>query len=113
MAGLLNLGSLGEMLDTQNTRRETRQAADAAATTKRINMTQDASRRAAGVSDQARASADASRKAQIDILSGVDGQVDKAKVAIELSNSKNPMDRLKLYMLQQTDKSYTRAGNLE
>lgn len=111
--GLLDLGALGVGLSEQDERRQNRQEADLATTTKRINLTNDATRRAAAVTDAARVTADANRRQQLEILGGVDSQIEKAKTAIALSNSKDPMDRVKLWMLQQSDKSYTRAGNLE
>lgn len=75
-------------------------------------LSEQAARESKVVSDQSMQSAEASRKQQLDILQGIDGELKKANRAIELGASDNPMDRLTLYALQQADPSYTRDGNI-
>lgn len=69
-------------------------------------------RDSAEVAARSRASAAVSRETQLDVLGGISKELEKGARAIQLSESDNPMDRLSLWMLQQSDSSYTREGNL-
>jgi len=75
-------------------------------------LSESAARESKVIADQSMQSAEASRKQQLEILGGIDGELKKANRAIELGASDNPMDRLTLYALQQADPSYTRDGNI-
>lgn len=81
-------------------------------TAKRINLTAKAKREQEVVLDQSRRSNEATWSNQLDTLSGIDLQIQKANEAIRLSDSDNPLDRIQLWAMQQGDPSYTAEGNL-
>lgn len=102
---------IGTMGDTAKTVDE-RQTKERSKRIRDIAIEQSSTRRVAAVADQAEASRSATRKKQLEVLSGVDEQLGKAKEAIRLTDSQDPMDRVQLWMLQQSDPAYTRDGNL-
>ncbi len=106
------LPTLDIALDDQAGLMLERQEAELAAMEESLMLTQDATRKVAGLNDQAQSAADDVRDSQVEIMSGIDEQIRRANIAIELSDSKNPLDHFKLYMLQQADPSYTDKGNL-
>lgn len=109
----IDLGAIASGLTTQVSL-QTKQADEEAAIKQRgLDRADAANRQIIQVNAQSADSAAQNREQQLSVLSGVATQIDKAKVAMALSDSQNPMDRLKLWMLQQTDPAYTRAGNLE
>lgn len=91
-----------------------RRTKELGATTKRILLTQDATEQTLVVGANARKSANTTRQGQLEVLGSMDSTIAKAKEAIRLSDSNNPLDRLQLWALQQGDPSgYTRTGNTE
>lgn len=76
-----------------------------------LTLSENATKKSAGVLDQSMVASDDTRRQQLEILGGIQGQIVKANEAIALSDSKNPLDKFKLYMLQQVDPSYTAEGN--
>jgi len=98
---------------TQQTQNITeRQTLETEVTQRNLALEDQAVRESRTVADMARQAAELNRQRQMEILSGIEKEVSKASTAIRLSDSKNPLDRMNLYMLQQTDDSYTRDGNL-
>lgn len=82
------------------------------ASSQALNRT--ATQEATVVMNQSMQSAADTRKRQLEVLGGIDEQLGKAKTAMQLSQSQNPLDRLQLWALQQTDPSgFTRAGNVQ
>lgn len=111
--GIPNLGNIGNALTVQTEKRENRQAVEAQTLVERQRLAQDARKKALHLNDQARAVNDETRDQQLDILSGMTSQLDKARTAMRLADSDNPLDRMSLWFLQQQDAGYTREGNLE
>lgn len=110
---LLNLNTLGTSLTQQNKLAEARRAKEMESTVRAAELTQTARQKTAVVNEQSMAAAAKVRESQMEILGGVDEQVQMAQRAIALSDSDNPLDRLELWTLQQTNKGYTREGNLD
>lgn len=105
---------LSDAIGSQTQQRLQRVDKQLQTTQKKIVLTEDATRKTLDVAEKARQSSAESRKAQLDIMGSMDSTVAKAKRAIELSDSQNPLDRLELWALQQSDPSgYTREGNTE
>lgn len=107
------LGSLGLSLAQQDEKRRRRQATELAVAEKKARVAAAARDKSAIVTRESMLSAGQSREKQLEVLGGVNQQVEIAKQAIALSDSDNPLDRLKLWMLQQSNPSFTREGNLE
>jgi len=111
-AGLgLDLTRIGGMIEAQAPKVTARQAEEVNTLTTQQQLTGKARRDALAINDTARADAETIRKEQLGVLNGVQGQLDKARTAMALSDSDNPLDRLNLWMLQQQDSGYTREGN--
>lgn len=111
--GIPNLGNIGSALEVQKGKTTTRQAVEAQTLVQQQQITQRARKDALAINDQARAVNDETRAGQLDILSGMTSQLDKAREAMRLADSDNPLDRVSLWFLQQQDPGYTREGNLE
>jgi hypothetical protein len=112
LSPLLSFDSIAPALDNQYSIAEERRKKETEKTIKDQGVDAQALRDGKAVSDQSmQASADVQRR-QLEVLNGIDGAVEKSKRAMELSDSKDPMDRLTLFMLQQSDPQYTRDGNL-
>lgn len=88
-----------------------RQSAETRVLQDNLTLSEKAARDSAGVLDASQAASDEIRRQQLEILGGVQGQILKANEAIALSDSNNPFDRFKLYLMQQSDPSYTAEGN--
>ncbi len=108
---LLNLGAVGASITNQQKLAVEGAAAKADADSRAATIDNKALTEQIGINENAIASQDATRSAQLKVLDGVNGQLSKAKIAIALSDSNNPMDRIKLWALQQSDAGYTREGN--
>lgn len=101
-------------LDAQEMLRKDRANRQLQNAKKQIALTESANKKTLAVQEQQRQSNQQTRQAQLDIMGSMDSTIAKAKEAIALSDSDNPMDRLKLWAYQQTDPSgYTRQGNTE
>src|SRR6188768_2125130 len=110
----VDLGYVNEALDAQEMVRKDRANRELQNAKKSIALTESANRKTLAVQEQQRQSNQQTRQAQLDIMGSMDSTIAKAKEAIALSDSDNPMDRLKLWAYQQTDPSgYTREGNTE
>lgn len=108
---LLDLTDIGSQISKQQTL-ETQGASAAAGAQKRAAIiTSAATADQIGIQEAAIASGEDTRKKQLDVMDGINGQLSKAKVAMTLSDSKNPLDHIKLWALQQGDPSFTREGN--
>lgn len=111
-SGMVSLSGLSSALDSQTQATAARQKGEMDAANRSASLSSKARRDANAVSTQSMQSADANRTRQLEVLNGVNGQITKAQEAMKLSDSDNPLDRLQLYFLQQTDPSYTRDGNM-
>lgn len=112
MKPLLDFGSILPAFEDQYKNTTDRQNLETSITERNVTIEEKAARDAKVVRDQSRQSADMTRNQQLEILSGIEKELQKANKAISLSESQNPLDRMSLYMLQQTDPSYTRDGNI-
>lgn len=106
------LPELNDAIDQQADLMLERQEAESAAIEKRLLLTTDAVQQSDDIYTEAFEQRRKATEQQLGLLMGVDSQLAKAQEAIALSDSQNPLDRLQLYLLQQSDPSYTREGNL-
>jgi hypothetical protein len=110
--GTLDLTSIGATADDLAKKKIVQSDAQAEADARNLTLQDQAFRESQTVQQQAASSQDATRQQQLKVLDGLNGLLSKANTAMKLSDSQNPMDRLKLWALQQSDPAYTREGNL-
>lgn len=111
--GFSSLSNLSDSLNKQDGLLVDRQQTEIANLQRSTALTAQARQQTAVISEQSLQSAAASRAKQLELLGGIDTQLTKAKTAMALSDSQNPMDHLQLWALQQADPTgYTRAGNI-
>lgn len=109
---MLSFGAITTAMDDQYKLAEERRKKEMENQVVDTAISEQAARESQAVAEQSFQSAEVTRKQQLEILGGIDGELKKANRAIELGSSENPLDRLTLYALQQADPSYTRDGNI-
>jgi hypothetical protein len=109
--GLIDLSAVGDEISQQQKRAIEGANAKALADSRAAVLSAQATHEQDVVNDQSLSSAEDTRKKQLAILDGSNALIEKARVAMALSDSRDPLDRIKLYALQQTDPAYTREGN--
>jgi hypothetical protein len=97
------LPQLETAIQDQQGLQQTRQAVETEVLKTNLQLSEKAAKDSAGVLDSSQAASEEIRRQQLDILGGIQGQISIANEAIALSDSKNPLDRYKLWMLQQTN----------
>lgn len=112
LSPLLDLNTMLPAFEDQYAVTQERQKQETEQTIRQQAIDAEAARKAKTVSDQATQANQANLSQQGEIMKGISTEVDKAKKAIALTESKDLLDHVTLYMLQQADPSYTRDGNL-
>jgi hypothetical protein len=110
MAGF-SLGDLAAQLTQQTSRLAARQAKEQEAAVRRVQLTEIANRESAGIQTEAMDSRQQTRDQQLQIYGSMDETLRIAQEGMKLSDSQNPMDRMRLWLLQQSDPRYTAEGN--
>jgi len=102
---------VGQAFEDQYVITEKRQQKETEKTIRDQGVDNAALREADVINREASAAAGEVQRRQMEVLGRIDQQLEKANRAMELTDSDNPMDRLTLWMLQQTDPAYTKDGN--
>ncbi len=110
---MLDLNTIGQALTSQEQIAENRRVAELNLAVKQKDLGAAARQKAEVINTQSMQAAQKTRDSQLELMGGLDEQVQIAQRAMKLSDSDNPLDRLELWVMQQTNKSYTREGNLE
>jgi hypothetical protein len=105
------LPELGTMMTEQVGLTHDRQQQETQNLADSVTLSTQAAEKSKGVLDTSYTASEQIREQQLAVLGGTDEMIRRANIAIALSDSKNPIDHLHLWMLQQSDPTYTAEGN--
>lgn len=103
--------NLADAFGIQDTIRTERQGAELLQAERATKFTQKANQQAQTILDESFETGTQHRQAQLDVLDQIGANVEIANEAMRLSDSDDPLDRVKLWFLQQGDNRYTAEGN--
>lgn len=108
---LFDLNNIQLQNNKQVERTQTRQHKEVQVAQRRQDLTLAGAEKARAINEQSMQSAEATRSQQLGVMNGIQEELRRAQEAQALAQSDNPLDRVKLWALQQTSDSYNREGN--